>query len=162
TVAYAMTPVPPDGGGPTEVRRYQVLGEIGRGGMGAVLRGRDPELDRELAIKVLLEQHHDRPELERRFVAEARIAARLQHPGFVPADAVGRFAAPRPYFAMKLVEGRTLADMLAERKDPAQDLPRFLGIFEQVCQALAYAHSRSVIHRDLKPDNVMVGAFGEV
>ena len=68
----------------------------------------------------------------------------------------------RPYFTMKLVKGRTLAALLKERTDPAHDLPRFLAIFEQVCQTMAYAHARGVIHRDLKPLNIMVGAFGEV
>src|SRR5262249_34124465 len=68
----------------------------------------------------------------------------------------------RPFFAMKLVKGRTLAELLEARRDPADDLPRFLDVFEQVCRTVAYAHSRGVIHRDLKPSNVMVGAFGEV
>src|SRR5205807_2370325 len=73
-----------------------------------------------------------------------------------------QFPDRRPYFTMKLVRGQTLARLLAGRADPAQDLPRFLGVFQQVCQAVAYAHARGVIHRDLKPLNVMVGAFGEV
>src|SRR5262249_46605152 len=68
----------------------------------------------------------------------------------------------RPYIAMKLVQGRTLAELLEARTGPADDLPRLLGVFEQVCQAVGYAHSKGVIHRDLKPRNVMVGAFGEV
>src|SRR5204862_5099778 len=68
----------------------------------------------------------------------------------------------RPFFAMKLIRGRTLAELLKERPSPAHDLPRFLHVFEQVCQTVAYAHSQGVIHRDLKPGNVMVGAFGEV
>src|SRR5262249_2631985 len=84
------------------------------------------------------------------------------HPGVVPVHELGRSADGRPYFTMKLVKGRTLADLLKERTSPAQDLPRFLGIFQQVCQTLAYAHSKRVIHRDLNPQNVMVGAFGEV
>src|SRR5204862_1202675 len=68
----------------------------------------------------------------------------------------------RPFLAMKLIKGRTLADDLAGRQSPADQLPRFLGIFEQICQTVAYAHSRGIIHRDLKPHNVMVGKFGEV
>src|SRR5207248_692507 len=74
----------------------------------------------------------------------------------------GQFADSRPFFAMKLVKGRTLAALLAERVTPADGLPRFLVIFEAVCQTVAYAHARGVIHRDLKPSNVMVGSFGEV
>ena len=97
-----------------------------------------------------------------RFLEEARIAGRLQHPGVVPVYTLGRLPDGRPYFTMKLVKGRTLAELLAERKQPTQDRPRFLAIFEQVCQTLAYAHSKGVIHRDLKSSNVMVGAFGEV
>ena len=142
--------------------RYQLFGEIARGGMGAVLKGRDADLGRDLAVKVLLEAHREKPELLRRFVEEAQIGGQLQHPGIVPVYELGTFADSRPYFTMKLVKGRTLAALLHERDNPEHDLPRFLGIFEQVCQTVAYAHARGVIHRDLKPSNVMVGSFGEV
>ena len=149
------------------IGRYPVFGEIGRGGMGAVLRGRDPLLGRELAIKVLRDEHAGRPELVRRFLEEARVGGRLQHPGVVPVYELGQAGAPsgetaRPYFTMKLIEGRTLALLLAERRDPSRDLPLLLKIFEHVCQTLAYAHARGILHRDLKPANIMVGAFGEV
>ena len=130
--------------------------------MGAILRGRDVELGRELAIKVLLESHRGNAEVARRFVEEAQIGGQLQHPGIVPVYELGTFPDRRPFFAMKLVKGRTLASLLRERTDPGHDLPRFLSIFEQVCQTMAYAHARGVIHRDLKPSNVMVGSFGEV
>ena len=142
--------------------RYRVLQEIARGGMGIVLRVYDPELDRVLALKVLREEHRDNPEMLARFLEEARIAGRLQHPGVVPIHDSGHFADNRPFFTMKLVEGRTLAELLGARSSPADDLPHFLRIFEQVCQTMAYAHSKGVIHRDLKPGNVMVGNFGEV
>ena len=142
--------------------RLQLLGEIARGGMGAVLKGRDPDLGRDLAVKVLLESHRDKPDLIRRFVEEAQIGGQLQHPGIVPIYELGAFADRRPYFAMKLVKGRTLSSLLDERSDRAHDLPRFLSIFESVCQTIAYAHARGVIHRDLKPSNIMVGSFGEV
>src|SRR5262249_28788393 len=99
---------------------------------------------------------------EQRFVEEAQVGGQLQHPGVVPVYDLGRFSDGRPYFAMKLVKGRTLADRLAERKNPADERGKFLQIFLQVCQTVAYAHSRGVIHRDLKPSNVMVGSFGEV
>jgi serine/threonine protein kinase len=130
--------------------------------MGAVLKGRDTELGRDVAIKVLLETHRGRTELVQRFVEEAQIAGQLQHPGVVPVYEMGQLPDKRPYFTMKLVKGQTLARLLAERTDVAQERPRLLKVFEQVCQALAYAHARGVIHRDLKPANVMVGAFGEV
>jgi serine/threonine-protein kinase len=147
---------------PEATGRYQLLGEISRGGMGAVLKGRDLDLGRDLAIKVLLKTHRDNPQIARRFIEEAQIGGQLQHPGIVPVYELGAFGASQPYFTMKLVQGRTLAALLTERADPAHDRPRFLGIFEQVCQTMAYAHTRGVIHRDLKPSNIMVGAFGEV
>jgi serine/threonine-protein kinase len=140
----------------------QLHGEIAHGGMGAVLKGRDTDLGRDIAVKVLLEKHHDKPELVQRFVEEAQINGQLQHPGVTPVYELGAFADRRPYFTMKLVKGKTLAALLAARKDPAEDRPKFVGIFTQVCQTLAYAHARGVIHRDLKPANVMVGGFGEV
>jgi tetratricopeptide (TPR) repeat protein len=144
-----------------ELGRYQVTGEIGRGGMGVVLRARDPDLNRELALKVL-RGDHEIADVERRFLEEAQIAGQLQHPGIVPVHELGRDAAGRPFFAMKLVKGQTLEAQLRARSSPANDLPRFLTIFEQLCQTVAFAHSRGVIHRDLKPANIMVGAFGEV
>ena len=104
-------PAPAERGG-----RYQLFGEIARGGMGAVLKGRDPDLGRDLAVKVLLESHEDKPELVRRFVEEAQIGGQLQHPGIVPVYELGTFADRRPYFTMKLVKGRTLAALLAERR----------------------------------------------
>jgi serine/threonine-protein kinase len=145
-----------------EFGRYEVSGEIARGGMGVILKGRDADLGRDIAVKVLLETHQGQTELLQRFVEEAQIGGQLQHPGIVPVHELGVFPDRRPYFTMKLVKGRTLADLLAERKNASQDRPRFLKVFEQVCQTLAYAHARGVIHRDLKPSNVMVGSFGEV
>jgi tetratricopeptide (TPR) repeat protein len=142
--------------------RYLFFGEIARGGMGAVLRGRDIDLGRELAVKVLLESHMDKPELVRRFVEEARIGGQLQHPGVVPVYELGTFADNRPFFTMKLVRGRTLAQVLRARPAAEEDRSRLLAIFESICQTMAYAHARGVIHRDLKPSNIMVGDYGEV
>lgn len=142
--------------------RYQLQGEIARGGMGAILKGRDTDLGRELAIKVLLDSHKNKPEVVQRFIEEAQIGGQLQHPGIAPVYELGQFADRRPFFSMKLVKGETLSKLLANREDSAVDRAKFIGIFEQVCQTVAYAHSRGVIHRDLKPANIMVGAFGEV
>ncbi|MFN9719427.1 MAG: protein kinase domain-containing protein [Planctomycetota bacterium] len=142
--------------------RYRLDGEIARGGMGAILKGRDTDLGRDLAIKVLLDQHKDKPEVVQRFVEEAQIGGQLQHPGIAPIYELGQFADKRPFFAMKLVKGETLSKLLGDRTDPAEERARFIGILEQICQTMAYAHSRGVIHRDLKPANIMVGAFGEV
>ena len=142
--------------------RYRVSGEIARGGMGAVLRGRDTDLGRDLAIKVLLDRHKDKPRVVQRFIEEAQIAGQLQHPGIAPVYELGQAADNRPFFSMKLIKGKTLAALLYQRKNAGEELGKFLGIFEQICQTVAYAHSRGVIHRDLKPANIMVGAFGEV
>lgn len=142
--------------------RLQLQGEIARGGMGAILKARDADLGRDIAVKVLLEEHKGKPELVQRFVAEAQINGQLQHPGVTPVYELGVFSDRRPYFTMKLLKGKTLAALLAARIDPIADRAKFVSIFSQVCQTLAYAHARGVIHRDLKPANVMVGAFGEV
>ncbi|MEM6468390.1 MAG: tetratricopeptide repeat protein [Planctomycetota bacterium] len=142
--------------------RYQLQGEIARGGMGAVLKGRDIDLGRNLAVKVLLDAHKDNPLAVQRFIEEAQIGGQLQHPGVAPVYELGQFEDRRPFFTMKLVKGDTLALMLASRYSVQHNRAKLLGIFEQVCQTMAYAHSRGVIHRDLKPANIMAGAFGEV
>ncbi len=142
--------------------RYELFGEIARGGMGAIFKGRDNDLGRELAIKVLLDQHREAPDVVQRFVEEAQIGGQLQHPGIVPVYELGQFADRRPFISMKLVKGETLSALLDRRPDASAERAKFLGIFQQICQTMAYAHSRGVIHRDLKPANVMVGAFGEV
>lgn len=142
--------------------RYQLQGEIARGGMGSILKGRDTDLGRDLAIKVLLEEHKHKSDVIQRFIEEAQIGGQLQHPGIAPVYELGQFADKRPFFSMKLVKGETLSKLLADRAEPSAERGKFLGIFEHVCQTMAYAHSRGVIHRDLKPANIMVGAFGEV
>lgn len=142
--------------------RYRLDGEIARGGMGAIIKGRDTDLGRDLAIKVLLKEHQDNPSTIKRFIEEAQIGGQLQHPGIAPVYELGQFHDQRPFFTMKLIKGKTLAALLRERKTVEDERTKFLGIFEQICQTMAYAHSRGVLHRDLKPANVMVGAFGEV
>jgi serine/threonine-protein kinase len=163
-------PSSPDGGpaadppqaAPASAGRYQLEGRLGQGGMGEVFRARDPQLRRSLAVKVLRDHPGGGAGLAARFLEEAQVTGQLQHPGIPPVHEVGRLEDGRPFFAMKLIQGTTLAELLARRPAPGADLPRFLTVFEQVCQAVGYAHSRGVIHRDLKPGNVMVGAFGEV
>ena len=103
-------------------------------------RGETLTSGRDLAVKVLLEAHRDKPELVRRFVEEAQIGGQLQHPGVVPVYELGTFGDSRPYFTMKLVKGRTLAELLAERPHPGHDRPRFLAIFEPGGPEVAYAH----------------------
>ena len=142
--------------------RYRVAGEIARGGVGRVFKGRDHEIGRDVAIKVLLERHAANSAMVRRFLEEAQIEGQLEHPGVVPVHEVGYLNDNRPFFTMKLVKGETLSVLLRNRKAPREDRRRFLAIFEKVLETMAYAHSNGVIHRDLKPSNIMVGAFGEI
>jgi tetratricopeptide (TPR) repeat protein len=127
--------------------------------MGVVYRAWDAELHRDVAVKVLGVRFPVGSGAARRFLEEAQITAQLQHPAIPPIHHVGALPDGRPFLIMKLVKGRTLASLLA---DATADGGGLLSVFEQVCQAVAYAHSRGVVHRDLKPQNVMVGAFGEV
>lgn len=142
--------------------RYRLGGEIGRGGVGVVHEGWDAQLERQIAIKLLLEEHRGSPVVIRRFLSEARITSRLQHPGVVAIHDLGLSPDGRPFFVMRLVRGRTLDTVLPRGGHAAADLPGLLDVFFRVSQAVAYAHSQGVIHRDLKPSNVMVGAFGVV
>ena len=154
-------------GGPAGFARYTIGEEIGRGGLGAVREAEDLLLRRELAIKTLL-----RPDASAMssFVEEAQITGQLEHPNIVPVHELGFDPDGRPYLAMKRVRGTTLREEIAasfERKQATEaeqqaDLRRLLEILVKVCDGVGYAHSRGVIHRDLKPDNVMVGEFGEV
>lgn len=141
--------------------KYIVQGELARGGVGTVHRGHDQELGRDVALKFLHDRFKDEPTILHRFIEEAQIGGQLQHPGIVPVYDLG-MAGGKPFFAMKLVKGQTLARKLAERPSPAHDRRTFLALFEQVSQTVAYAHARGVVHRDLKPANVMIGPFGEV
>jgi serine/threonine-protein kinase len=145
-----------------EVPGYVIQGVLGQGGMALVLRGLDPKFNRVLAVKVLKDKHRGNTELTARFLEEAQITGQLQNPGIPPVHDLGRLPDGRPFFTIKVVQGRTLQELLAARESTAADLPRFLVLFGQVCQTLAYAHSHGVIHRDLKPSNVMVGKFDEV
>ena len=128
--AQSSTPAAADAAPPARAQlgRFEIHGEIGRGAMGAVLRGRDPALGRDLAIKVLLAHRADNADVLRRFNDEARIGGQLQHPGLVPVYELGADGDGRPFFAMKLVDGRTLASLLKERPSPAAELPHFLTI----------------------------------
>ena len=140
-----------------QIPGYRITAEIARGGMGRVYAGYDLTLGREVAIKMLLPRAN-----AERFITEAKITAQLPHPGIPPVYALGTLEDGTPWLAMKLIRGRTLAELLKKRSSPREELPRFLQVFEQIAQAVGFAHSRGIIHRDLKPLNVMVGEFGEV
>jgi serine/threonine-protein kinase len=155
--ALSATSAPPD-----SPPGYELIDEIGHGGMGVVYRARDIALDRDVAVKLLSDSYPaDSPAAER-FLSEARITGQLQHPGIPAVHQVGTLVDGRPFLAMKLIKGSTLEAILKQRSDPLVDRGRLLAIFEAICQAVGYAHAHRVIHRDLKPPNVMVGAFGEV
>ncbi len=152
--------------------RYQLLSEVAQGGMGVVFKVWDQELDRPLAMKVALEE--DDPDCQKpthvsaslgRFLEEAQMTGQLDHPGIVPVHELGVDEKQRVYFTMRLVEGRSLRDvirMVHGGNESGWTQTRVLGVLLKVCEAVAYAHSKGVLHRDLKPSNVMVGRFGEV
>lgn len=136
--------------------RYQVIEPIGQGGMGTVYRARDRVLDRDVALKVLRPEVTG-PEWANRLAREARILARLEHPGVVPVHDVGTLGDGRIYYLMKLVRGKRLDEFTS-----TASLSDTLRAFLRICDAVGFAHAHGVVHRDLKPSNVMVGAFGEV
>ncbi|HUS63164.1 MAG TPA: WD40 repeat domain-containing serine/threonine protein kinase [Kofleriaceae bacterium] len=173
SVSVGETVLDPSGRGPSRVSasppagpgdlavdhsdRYQLGGTEAAGGIGRVVRAQDRRLHRTVAVKELLERT---PSAEARFVREALITARLEHPGVVPIYDAARWPSGEPYYSMKLVSGRTLKELIEAR--PALDarlalVPNVIAVAE----AVAYAHSRQVIHRDLKPANIIVGDFGE-
>jgi serine/threonine protein kinase len=137
--------------------RYRLLERIARGGMGVVYAAEDEKLERRVALKVLDVPGTD-GDLANRLMREARVLARLEHPGIVPVHDVGTLADGRVFYTMKFVEGQRL-DKFLEDVESVQDR---LRLFLRVCEAVAFAHARGVLHRDLKPANVMVGPFGEV
>ena len=136
--------------------RYEVLEPIGQGGMGTVYRARDRSLDREVALKVLRAEA-SAPDWASRLEREARILARLEHPGVVPVHDVGTLSDGRIYYLMKLVRGQRLDEF-----GRTVSLSEVLRAFLRVCDTVSFAHAHGVVHRDLKPSNIMVGAFGEV
>jgi len=146
--------------------KFQALEELGRGGMGVIIRGRDQRLNRDVALKIIRDTT-DAAKRDR-FIREAQVTGQLEHPNIVPVHEFGIDQQGRVYFAMKLVNGRTLAEVLKgvrrENAELQRDFPlsRLITILIQVCHAVAFAHARGVIHRDLKPSNIMLGDFGEV
>lgn len=156
------------------VEKYIVAGEVARGGMGAILRAVDRDVRRDVAVKMLL--RGGSPRLRERFIEEAQITGQLEHPNIVPVHELGVDADGRLFFTMKLVRGKSLAQILAERRrnaviarlhpeqpvEPEPSLRRQMRNYLAILNAVAFAHDRGVVHRDLKPANVMIGDFGEV
>ncbi len=168
--------------GAMPTRRYQKVRPHAKGGLGEVFVAEDSELHREIALKEIQTQHADDIGSRDRFVLEAEITGGLEHPGIVPVYGLGAYADGRPFYAMRFIRGDNLKDAIAHFhnkphpvagavKDPrptnarvafdSLEFRQLLGRFLGVCNAIAYAHSRGVVHRDLKPGNVMLGKFGE-
>jgi len=154
--------------GSAERKRYVVIREIARGGMGKVLEVEDTELRRSVALKVLRKELLGRRDVVERFLEEAQITGQLEHPNIVPVHEMGVDGAGNLYFTMKYVEGLSLSEVLLKlregNRDTKRDYPllKLLDIFIKIVEGMAFAHNRGVIHRDLKPANIMVGKFGEV
>lgn len=151
----------PDADDPPQPARYQLGDPLLGGGMSVVHRAHDALLERDVVMKIV----HDRARDGRRFLAEARIAAGLQHPGILPVYEGGILPDGRPWLTMREVDGHPLGDLIGDlpgAEDPPTALRRLLAVFVRVCEAVGFAHARGIVHRDLKPGNIMVGKFGEV
>jgi eukaryotic-like serine/threonine-protein kinase len=159
---------PDQGQGAGEIRAETRLldrGEIGAGGMGTVRRVVDAQIGRTVAMKVFDPERSRADDAAQRFVQEGQITGQLDHPHIVPVYQLAQETEPAPFFTMKLVHGRTLGELIDERdlaRPSEHELERLLRTLVQVCQAVSFAHSRGVVHLDLKPDNVMVGTHGQV
>src|SRR5215218_2596763 len=141
-----------------QIGPYEVVRPLGKGGMGSVFVARDPAIDRLVAIK-LLRDGIDSPELRERFKREARSAGRLRHPNIVTIFHVGEFEA-RPFIVMEYIPGETLAEIIKQQSPLT--IGRKIRIIEEMCRGLAYAHKAGIVHRDVKPLNILVDTEGSV
>ena len=164
------TSAPVPGGSPATHVRYRKIRDHAQGGLGVVFLARDEELGREVALKEIQDQHADVPASRARFVLEAEVTGSLEHPGIVPVYGLGRYDDGRPFYAMRFIKGDSLKDAIEQfhRDDAGRppgertlELQKLLRRFLDVCNAISYAHSRGVLHRDLKPQNIMIGKYGE-
>jgi serine/threonine protein kinase len=151
----------------TKDARFEVIDQLGEGGMGAVFRVRDRDIEREVAFKTLRESNASET-FRARFIKECRITGQLEHPNIVPVHDVGVDANGNLYLSMRLVKGETLGELITrlENGDPeahrTYSLPRRLELFLKILAAMELAHARGIVHRDLKPENIMIGEFDEV
>ncbi len=163
---------PPSVGMPTSAGlRFRILRPHAKGGLGQVFVAEDEELHREVALKEIQADHADHPHSRTRFVLEAEITGGLEHPGIVPVYGLGHYTDGRPFYAMRFIKGNSLQNAIerfhkaeGSGPDPGERSVKFrelLRRFMDVCNAVAYAHSRGVLHRDLKPDNIMLGKYGQ-
>src|SRR6185503_8700799 len=152
------TPRPPSSGFP-ELAKYELLEEIGHGGMATVYRARDPRLGREVAVKVIHKHLRENAEVATRFIAEARAAAKLRHPGIVEVYDVSTEDDAERFLVVELIRGSTLRKVLQNHRQ----MPAEIGasIVLELCEALEHAHAASIIHRDIKPENVLVELPGD-
>ncbi len=152
-------------------QRYQILRQHARGGLGTVFVALDRELNREVALKQILDRHADDPTSRARFLLEAEVTGGLEHPGIVPVYGMGTYADGRPYYAMRFIRGDSLKETIdryhadellkTNRGMKSLELRKLLRRFTDVCNAIDFAHSRGVLHRDIKPGNIVVGKHGE-
>jgi eukaryotic-like serine/threonine-protein kinase len=165
TVTYSL------GTGTSDGQRFRVLRPHAQGGLGAVFVALDCELNREVALKKILEKHADDPVSRQRFLLEAEVTGGLEHPGIVPVYGLGTDSDGRPYYTMRFIKGDSLKEAIdrfhagrADTSDPGRrslELRKLLRQFLDACNAIDYAHSRGVLHRDIKPSNIIVGKHGE-
>jgi serine/threonine protein kinase len=166
------TILPTVGGSTTAGMRFRILRPHAKGGLGEVFVGHDTELNREVALKEIQKQYAFDPTFQARFEFEAEVTGGLEHPGIVPVYGLGHLSDGRPFYAMRFIQGNSLSDAIRrfhdseeqpgrDRGQSALELRGLLGRFIDVCDAIAYAHSRGVLHRDLKPGNIMLGKYGE-
>ncbi len=154
-------------GGATDTAQYDILSEIGRGGMGVIYRARQGSLRRDVAIKQIIPEQAN-ANAQGKFVSEALVTGVLDHPNIVPVHELGQTADGNVFLSMKLVGGTEWKDLLHPKTDDEKgkaaehDEQSHISILLNVCNAIAFAHSKGIVHRDLKPENVMVGEFGEV
>ena len=172
TVDPDQTAIPSVGEPSLAGQRFRILRPHASGGLGEVFVARDEELHREVALKQIQDRYADHPESRSRFLLEAEITGGLEHPGIVPVYGLGHYPDGRPFYAMRFIRGDSLKEAIEQfhradgqpGRDPGERalaLRQLLRRFVDVCNAIAYAHSRGVLHRDLKPGNVMLGPYGE-